>query len=84
MAMEKSCICSDLPSYNEIIIDQQNGFIAKSTEDYIAIISKLFDDDELKSRAAQNSRKTIINQFSIDKMVDQSVVYYQELIDTAL
>ena len=84
MSMEKCCICSDLPSYGEIIIDQQNGFIAKSTEDYIAVILKLFDKDELKSRTAHNARQTIINQFSIDKMVDESVAYYQELIDTGL
>ena len=81
MSLEKCCVCSNLPSYNEIIIDKSNGFIAKTTSDYIEIITNVFDNPNLNNLVAQNARKTIISNFNIDKMVDESVAYYQEIIN---
>ena len=84
MSLKKCCVCSDLPSYNEIIIDKSNGFIAKTTSDYIEIITNVFDDLNLNNLVAQNARKTIVSDFNIDKMVAESVNYYQEIINNNL
>lgn len=81
MALEKACVCSDLPSFNEIIAPNKNGFIVKSIDDYVHTISTLFNDDNFNKRIGKNARKTIIKQFNMDKMVTESLAYYQEIID---
>lgn len=79
MAMQKPVICSAIDSFKEIIEEPVNGLIA-TEENFHEKIAFIFEDDDLRDRLALNARKLIESKFGIDKMVDETIRYYQEII----
>ncbi|WP_080776638.1 glycosyltransferase family 4 protein [Chryseobacterium phocaeense] len=79
MAMQKPVICSAIDSFKEIIEESVNGLIA-TEENFHEKIGFIFEDDDLRDRLALNARKLIESKFGIDKMVDETIRYYQEII----
>ncbi|KMQ59261.1 hypothetical protein ACM46_19190 [Chryseobacterium angstadtii] len=79
MAMQKPVVCSAIDSFKEIIQEPENGLIAEE-DNFHEKISLIFEDDELRSRIALNARKLIESKFGIDKMVDETISYYREII----
>lgn len=76
MALKKPVICSDIPSFTEIILDKQNGMIACGN-DFSTKVSEVFNDAELAEKIAENARKTVENHFTIDKMTNETINFYQ-------
>lgn len=79
MAIQKPVICSSIDSFKEIIEEPVNGLIA-SEENFHEKISLAFQDGDLRDRLALNARKLIESKFGIDKMVDETIRYYQEIL----
>lgn len=79
MAMQKPVICSAIDSFKEIIEEPVNGLIA-AEENFHEKIGLIFEDGDLKDRLALNARKLIEVKFGIDKMVDETLRYYQEIL----
>ncbi|REC73656.1 hypothetical protein DRF60_19180 [Chryseobacterium elymi] len=79
MAIQKPVICSAIDSFKEIIEEPVNGLIA-GEEDFHEKISLIFEDDDLRNRVSVNARKLIESKFGIDKMVDETISYYKEII----
>ncbi|MDP9961366.1 glycosyltransferase family 4 protein [Chryseobacterium lathyri] len=79
MAMQKPIICSAIDSFKEIIEEPINGLIAEEGN-FHEKISLIFEDADLRNRLSVNARKLVELKFSIDKMVDETVHYYQEII----
>ncbi|MGG5210683.1 glycosyltransferase family 4 protein [Chryseobacterium sp. MIQD13] len=78
MAMQKPVVCSAIDSFKEIIEEPVNGLIARE-ENFHEKISLIFKDDDLRNRLSVNARKLIELKFGIDKMVDETIRYYQEV-----
>ena len=81
MSMSKCVVTSNIPSYSELIINNQNGYIVNSIQDYVDTIKLIFDNKEKAKEIGFQARNTIINNFGIDKMVNQTIEYYQEVIE---
>ena len=81
MSIGKPVVVANIPSFNEIVTDKKSGFIANSVQDYSDAIQFVFENPNKAAEIAKNARNTIINRFSIDKMVDETLKYYQEVID---
>lgn len=81
MALEKPVVCSDLEVFREIVEDGKNGLIAKSEDDFAEKILKIFSDQSFAKHLSQNARKTIVEKFSMDKMLEETVNYYMEVIN---
>ncbi|MBB6372693.1 glycosyltransferase family 4 protein [Chryseobacterium shigense] len=79
MAMQKPVVCSAIDSFKEIIEEPVNGMIAEE-ENFHEKISLLFEDNELRNRLSVNARKLIELKFGIDRMIDETLSYYQEII----
>ncbi|PIF47706.1 glycosyltransferase involved in cell wall biosynthesis [Chryseobacterium sp. 52] len=79
MAIQKPVVCSAIDSFKEIIQEPVNGLIA-GEENFHEKISLIFEDDHLRNRISLNARKLVESKFGIDKMVDETVRYYEEII----
>ncbi len=80
MAMEKIVVAANNDVVGEIITDKKNGFIANGTEDYVAIISKIFTQPSAYSDIAENGRKTVLEKFTKEVMTDKTVAYYRQML----
>lgn len=79
MALEKPIVCSNLEAFKEIVLDQKNGLIAESEDEFAYKISQLFSDKILAACLAENARKTIVEKFSSHTMVEKTLEYYTEI-----
>lgn len=81
MAMEKPIVCSNLPVFNEIIVDGKNGFIAKSVEEFSDRILELFDNNQLATELGIKARERVLERFSLTQTVYKSLDFYNEIIN---
>lgn len=79
MAMQKPVICSDIESFKEIIQDYENGLIA-TENNFHEKIGLIFENNDLKNKISLNARKLIESEFGIDKMITETINYYNEII----
>jgi glycosyltransferase involved in cell wall biosynthesis len=72
MASELICIGSDIPAFNEIITNNENGFLFKSkdTDSLTQVLYKVLTDTAIDfSKIKYNARRTILEKFSLEKMI---------------
>lgn len=81
MSLSKVVIVSNIESYKEVIIDGENGFIAQSKEDYINKIITVFNNPDLYETIRKSARETVVNQFNINKMINETEKYYREIVE---
>ena len=82
MALKKPIITSNIPISSEIIQNQKNGFIAHSVEDFIKIVLRLFNDDELTKTVGLLAYESVCNYYCHSGMVKKTIKCYQELISS--
>lgn len=80
MALGKLAITSNIPAFHEIIKDQYNGFIASSFEDYIEIVTDIFNNKIDLDPVSQHARSTIVESFESKLILQQNVDYYTKII----
>lgn len=81
MAMQKPIVCSNLDVFREIVQTGFNGLIGNTIDDFADKIIEIFDNEDFANYIAINARETIIGNFSQQKMVDDSILYYQDIIN---
>lgn len=79
MAMQKPVICSGIEAFTEVIQDGINGLVADK-EDFAEKICLVFEDPDLKTRISYNARKSVETDFAIDKMIIETINYYNKII----
>lgn len=80
MSLSKPIICSNIPSFSELIIHNENGFIANSIQEYVKSVQFLFENKLASKEIQKNARKTIVEKFNKNKLVKETIDYYQEVI----
>lgn len=83
MSQEKLVIATDVGGISEMIVDSQNGFLVDSgnSEELakkINYVLSLSEDEKLKIK--KNARKTVEENFSIDKMVKKYEDLYKKIL----
>ena len=81
MSLSKPVITSNIPSFNEIIISGENGFIANTIEEYCGYIESLFNSKTLSDSIKVKARNMVIERFSQEKMIKETLAYYNEVIE---
>lgn len=81
MSLSKPVITSNIPSFKEIIINQENGFIANTIDDYCTFINQIFENKIMAKTIGNNARQTIINCFSQENMIEETIEYYIKVIE---
>jgi len=79
MALEKPIVCSNLEVFSEIITDGINGLTAKNETEFSEKILELFSDKNLALNLSKNARKTVVEKFSLEKMIGETLDYYQKI-----
>ncbi|WP_138433788.1 glycosyltransferase family 4 protein [Winogradskyella algicola] len=80
MSLEKIVIASNIPAFKEIIIDGENGLIANNKKDYITLISNIFESPESYNSIARKARKDILQYYSKEKMIEQTLILYNSIL----
>jgi glycosyltransferase involved in cell wall biosynthesis len=82
MAMEKPVVVSDIAAFREYVNDKVNGlfFRAEDPEDMAEKIIFLHKDRDLRKKMGDNARKTALERFSLDRMVELSDSLYRKVL----
>ena len=85
MAVERPVLVSDIPTFREFIVDGVNGlfFKAGSPEDIEKKVSLLISDKSLRDTLGKNARRTVLERFSIDVMIDKTEQLYKEILNSS-
>jgi len=82
MAMALPVIVSDIPAFRSFIKDGHNGLIFRSEEpdDLARKISLVIENESLRMQIGKNARRTVLERFNIEKMVEDTEKTYMELL----
>jgi glycosyltransferase involved in cell wall biosynthesis len=82
MALEQPIVASNIGWAPEVIDDGVNGFLVHPKEHlhYAAKIIQLMEDGDLQKEFGLAAKKKVSEKFSIEKVAQQSLVFYQSLI----
>jgi glycosyltransferase involved in cell wall biosynthesis len=83
MACEKACVASNIPGARDIIQDAVNGLMVppEDVEALSEAIRQLSDDLDFRNQLGRAARKTITNDYSIEKEVTAHEMLYTEVLN---
>ena len=67
----------------EIIEDGMDGILVEpgDVSDLENKLQNILGDESLRTELGKNARKKIINKFGLDRMVDETINVYQEVLN---
>jgi glycosyltransferase involved in cell wall biosynthesis len=79
MAMEKAIVASNIGWANEVIDNQENGFLVSPTNhlEYANRITDLLENSKLQTQFGYAARKKVLERFSIEIIAKQSISFYK-------
>jgi glycosyltransferase involved in cell wall biosynthesis len=79
MAMEKAIVASNIGWANEVIDNQENGFLVSPTNhlEYANRITDLLENSKLQAQFGYAARKKVLEKFSIEIVAKQSISFYK-------
>lgn len=81
MACGLPVVGTRVPGIAELIEHDQTGLLCETDPDSIrAAVKQLISDDNLRIRLGQNARAYVLEHFALDKIVDQELALYRELL----
>lgn len=81
MSCGLACIGSDVSGIDEVIDDSVNGILVKTDAESIRQgILKLLNDSKLREWLGQNARKKVIDEYSLEKIIEQELWVYGQLL----
>lgn len=82
MSMAKPVLVSDIPSFREFIEDKTNGifFGSSNIESLLNAIINLIENTEQWQALGDNARKTVIEKFTPDRMLNETEDIYLDLM----
>lgn len=81
MAMGKAAVGSPVGVNTEIIEDGENGFLASTEQEWIAQLSRLIDNPDLRRTLGKAGRKTVEERFSVESQRDRYETLFKELAE---
>ncbi|TRX13491.1 glycosyltransferase family 4 protein [Flavobacterium gawalongense] len=84
MAMQKTIVASNIGWAKEIIDDGINGFLVHPTDHtvYANRIIDLLENKELQKEFGLKAREKVVQKFSMEIVAQQSLSFYQQLINS--
>lgn len=80
MALEIPSVMSPVGVNNEIIENGVNGFLPKSEDEWVEVLSRLIESEELRKSIGKMGRKTIVERYSFHSLKDTYLSYFNELV----
>lgn len=82
MALGIPPVISPLGVNSEIVQDGINGFLATTTDEWVAGITRLIEDADLRRRMGAAARRTVEEKYSVRAWRDRYLQLFNELITT--
>jgi glycosyltransferase involved in cell wall biosynthesis len=81
-ACGKPIVATDVPGCREIVVEGVNGFLvpARNGLALAGALRKLIDNNELRGQMGANGRKIVLNEFSEQRIVAETVAIYQGIL----
>jgi len=73
MSLEIPSVISPVGMNKEIIHHGVNGFFASSDDEWLDILVKLVESDELREKLGKEGRQTVIEKFSLQSQLDKLI-----------
>jgi glycosyltransferase involved in cell wall biosynthesis len=70
MALGIPAICTDMGANRDVIQHGENGFLAKTTEEWLNYFEILIDDAPLRAKLGAEARRTVVENYSMEKCSD--------------
>ena len=67
MSLGVPTVCSDIGMNREVVRHGENGFLAKTNEDWLKRIGDLVNDADLRKRMGKEARKTVEENYSMTR-----------------
>lgn len=83
MALGIPAIMSPVGVNSQIIIDGENGFLARTKEEWVNKISMLIEDKNLRRNVGLQGNKVVEEQFSVNANKDLYLKYFREVSDSS-
>ncbi|MCP6726800.1 MAG: glycosyltransferase family 4 protein [Patescibacteria group bacterium] len=81
MSCELPCIGTDVGGINNVITHKQNGYLCKpNPQDIGKAIKDVLNDKQLQVIMGRNARKEILENFSVETILEKELQLYQELL----
>lgn len=83
MASDSGVIATNVGGIPEMV-NSKNGILIppKNRDSITKSILKLIRDDELRDNMAKNAKKTVKNDFNLDKNMKMTINYYEEVLES--
>lgn len=72
-------VCSDVYPYHKSITNGKDGYLAKTTADWIKYLSILIENPEKRLEIGKEAKKTVLEQYPVEKVLPKYVEIFQEL-----
>jgi len=75
-------VTTDVPGCREIVRDGDNGFLveARNAAALAGALARLLADPELRQRMGQSGRERVLNEFGQERIVEQVLALYREVL----
>lgn len=80
MALEIPTIMSPVGVNTEIIQHGANGFLAKTTDEWVDYISQLIESPDLRLKIGKAARQTVIDKYSVESQKQMYLDCFNELL----
>ena len=70
MALGIPAVCSDVGANRDVVKHGENGFLAKTNEDWLESLKKLVDDETLRKQLGNEARRTVVENYSMEKCAE--------------
>jgi glycosyltransferase involved in cell wall biosynthesis len=64
LALGVPAVCSDVGTAGEVVRSGENGFLARTADEWIAALLRLADDPALRGRLGEAGRRTVVERYS--------------------
>ncbi len=83
MAMKRAVALSEIDTFKEFIIDGVNGVFFKpcDPDDIAEKVIELLKDKEKRQRLGEEARKTVLERFTLEEMIEKTEKLYKELLN---
>lgn len=71
-------VATNVTGNNEVVIDQENGFLVNSVEETCNALRKLKNDKNMHQRMSKTSKNFFYRSFTIENMIDNIIRIYQK------
>lgn len=67
MSLGIPAICTDMGANRDVVRHGENGFLAKTTEQWLNCFDALIDDRDLREKLGDEARRTVVENYSMEK-----------------